>query len=203
MPCDDLPDDLRILWKEAGTDRPMFSVDQLRDETERMQARRRRGYIVAGVCMSFFVAFYALVFFLYVHNSLTRIGSTLSVLVCGYWLVHVLAERARVATDLGETDGVRFYRAELERTRDWHRGVSWRLVLLALPLVLCDLGFAQIFAKFSPIVAPLMWLTAASLLAALAIWAPLKHLKLARKYQDRIDALEAATRSSGQGDRKD
>jgi hypothetical protein len=152
--------------------------------------------------MSFFVAFYALTFF-YVHNSLTRIGSTLSVLVCGYWLVHVLAERARVATDLGETDGVRFYRAELERTRDWHRGLSWRFVLLALPLALCDLGFGQIFAKFSPILAPLMWLTAASLLAALAIWVPLKHLKLARKYQDRIDALEAAARSSGQADRKD
>jgi len=202
MPCDDLPDDVKTLWKEAGTDRPMFSVDQLRNETERMQARRRRGYIVTGTCMAFFVAFYALTFF-YVHNNLTHIGSTLSVLVCGYWLIHVLAERARVATDLGEIDGVRFYRAELERTRRWHRGLSWRLVLLALPLVLCDLGFAQFFAKFSPILTPLMWLTAASLLAALAFWAPLKHLKLARKYQDRIDALEAAARSSGQSDRKD
>jgi hypothetical protein len=199
MPCDDLPDDLKTLWKKAGTNQPMFSVDQLRNELERMQVQRRRGHIVMGTCMSFFVAFYALAFF-YVHNSLTRIGSTLSVLVCAYWLFHVLAERARVAPDLDQTDGVRFYRTELERTRDRHRGLSWRFVLLALPLVLCDLGFAQVFAKFSPILAPLMWLVAASLLAVLAIWAPLKQFKLARKYQDRIDALDVAAKSSGRKD---
>jgi hypothetical protein len=196
MPCDDLPDDLNILWKEAGTDRPMFSLDQLRKDTERMQARRRRGYIVLAVCLSFFVACFALSFFLF-HNTLTRIGSILGVFGFGYWLIHLLVERARTVPDLGETGAVRFYRAELERARDSPRSTMWRWLILPAPFILFDLGFSGIYAKRLPFIGPFLWFDCAFLLAVFAIWAPLKYLGLARKYQSRIDALDAAVRSSG------
>jgi len=199
MPCDDLPDDLRILWKEAGANPPMFSTDQLRKEIEKMQARRRRGNLVLGVCMAFFVACSTLCFLFFpIDNTLVRIGSALSVLVCGGWLALILLERARVGAGPDETPGVRFYRAELERARDSHRGMLWRFLLLPPPFILLDLGLAQALAKFSPLVAPLMWFDGALVLAAFVIFAPVKHLRLARKYQSRIDALDVALRSTGE-----
>jgi len=202
MPCDDLPDDLKILWKEAGANPPMFSTDQLRKEIERMQARRRRGNLVLGVCMAFFVACFTMSFFFFpFNNTLTRIGSIVSVLVCGGWLVLILREGARVGSDPGDTPGVRFYRAELERARDSHRGLLWRFLLLPPPFILLDLGLAQALAKFSPFVAPLMWFDCALLLAAFVILVPMKQLRLARKYQSRIDALDATLRSTGELDK--
>jgi hypothetical protein len=112
-------------------------------------------------------------------------------------------ERARAAPDLGDTDGVRFYRAELERLRDWHRGLQWRWLVLPPPFIFFDLGIAQIYAKYSPFIAPFMWFDCAFLLAVFVMVAPVKHFRLARKYQGRIDALDAAVRNGGQADRKD
>lgn len=199
MRCDDLPDDLRILWKEGGTDRPTFSLEQLRENTARLLARRRRGSAILGSCMAVFVATFALCFFCF-HNNLTRIGSVLGVFGFGYWLVDLLEERARAVPDLGETDGVRFYRAELERVRDWHRGLRRRLLVIPVPSILFNLGFAQLYAKRFAFVAPLMWIEGAFMLAVFAIWAPVGHARLARKVQSRIDALDAAVRSGGQAD---
>lgn len=197
MACDDVPDDLKSLWKEAGADRPMFSPDQFRQATEKMQARRRKGAVVLAAAMAIFVACYAIVFFCIPNNTLTRIGSILSVFVCGTWLVHILVERARAASDPGETDSVRFYRAELERARHKHRGLVWRLALLAPPFILWDIGFAQIFTKAAWFVAPVMWFDCVFLLAVFAIVGPLKQLKLERKCQDRIDALDGVEGSNG------
>jgi hypothetical protein len=203
MPCDELPDDLKVLWKESGANPSMFSLDQLRKETNRIQAGRRRGHIVLGGCMLLLVAGYGLSFFLPFHHTLARIGATLSVLVCGYWLTHALVERARVVGDFGETDGVRFYRAELEHVRDNHRWMFRRWLLLPIPFILFDIGCAQMYAKLSPFIVPFVCFDCALLVAIFAIWAPVKHSRLARKYQDRIDALDAAVRSGGQPDRKD
>jgi hypothetical protein len=196
MFCDDLPDDLKILWKEAGTDRPMFSPDGLRKDAERLRARRRRVDIVLRVCMSSFVAYFALCFFL-LHDTLTRIGSILGVFGFGYWLVRLVVERGRTIPDLGETDAVRFYRAELERVRDSHRRTMWRWLILPPPFILFDLFFARIYEKRWPFIAWFLWFSCALLLAVFVIWVPLMYLRVARKYQSRIDALDAAVGSSG------
>jgi hypothetical protein len=202
MPCDELPDDLKILWKEAGGNPSMFSLDQLRKETNRLQAGRRRGYTLLGGAMLLMVVGYGLSFLPF-HNTLARIGATLSVLVCGYWLVHALVERARVVPEFGETDGVRFYRAELEYVRDNHRWLFRHWLLLPVPFILFDIGCAQMYAKLWPLIVPFACFDCALLVAVFAIWAPVKHWRLARKYQGRIDALDAAVRSGGQPDRKD
>ncbi len=201
MACDELPDNLRTLWKEdeAGMNPLMFPIDELRRETERLQARRRKGRVVLGVAMLAVAAGYALSLFL-LHNALTRIGATLSVLVCGYWISHALIERARAAHKPLDTDGLRHYRAELERARDSYRWMSWRWMLLPGPFILFDAGIAQLYAKLSPIIVPFVCFDSALLLVALAIWAPLKNLKLARQYQDRINELDAAA-GAGQPDR--
>jgi len=197
MPCDDSPDDLKLLWREADADRPVFSPDQLRRATEKMQARRRQGAVILAVAMALLMACYALVFFYIPNNTLTSIGSILSVFVCGFWLAYILVERARAASDPAESDGIRFYRAELERARRRHRGMVWRLALLAPPFILWDIGFARIFAKTAWFVEPGMWLDCVLLLAVFAIAGPLHQLKLARKCQERIDALDSVKGSNG------
>jgi Ca2+/Na+ antiporter len=194
MACNDLPNDLKILWNETGKDGPMFSPEQLRNETQKMQAKRRKGYIVLGVAFSAMVASLAIAFFLF-HNTLARIGSILGVVSCGYWVVYLAAERARTAPDPAETNGVRHYRAELERMRDWHRGIgSWRAPILIPPFFLFDLGAAQTFGKAAPWVWLFVWFDVTIFLGVVAIGAPIKHRRTARKYQERIDALENASR---------
>lgn len=200
MPCNELPDDLEILWKEAGANPSRFPLDEFRKETNRLQARRRRGYIVLGASLLVMIGAYGLGFFLFA-NALARLGATLSVLVCGYWLVHAVVERARVAPDPADLDGLRFYRAELEHARDNCRWMSWRWLLLLGPFVLFDIGVAQIYAKVWPLIVPFACFDCALLLAVFAIWAPVKHFRLARKYQECIDALDAAG-PAGQADRE-
>src|SRR5208283_1718013 len=130
MACDELPDNLKILWKEAGTDRPKFSPEQLRQETEKMRAKRRKSDVIMAAAMALLVAGYGIIFFFIPNNALTLAGSILSVLVCGAWLIDILMKRARVAPDPGETDSVRFLQNELERARDHRRTLAWRLALL-------------------------------------------------------------------------
>jgi hypothetical protein len=197
MACEELPDDLKILWKEAGRDRPMFSPGQLRQETKKMPARRRKSDVVGAAILAFFVAGYTIIFFFVPNNALTLAGSIMSVLVCGAWLIDILRKRARVVPDPADTDSVRFFRAELERARDNHRTLVWRLAVLAPPFILWDIGFARIFAKAAWFIEPLMWFDCVILLAVFALAGPLKQLKLTRKYRDKIDALDGAIRSEG------
>jgi len=194
MPCE-LPDNLQILWKEAGMNPSTLSLDQVRNETKRLQARRRRGQVVLGACMLLFAASYGFSYFLF-PDTLARVGGALTVIVCGYWLFHSIMERAPAAPHPGETDGLSFYRAELEHTRDIHRWLSWRWLLLLGPFILFDVGVGQIYAKVWPLIVLFVCFDCALLLAVFAIWLPVKNFRLARKYQELIDALDAA---SGRG----
>jgi len=195
MPYDELPNDLNILWKEVGANPSKFSPDQLRREADRLQTRQRRVQILLVALMPFFAAVYALSFFGF-PNTLARLGGALTIIACVYWLIHALRGQARTAPDPGETDGIRFYRAELEHTRDNCRWMSWRFVLLAGPFILFDIGCAQLYARFSPFVVWLMCVDCAALLVVLAVWAPLKNLKIARQCQARINALDSMIRSA-------
>ncbi|HUI56557.1 MAG TPA: hypothetical protein VLY04_16390 [Bryobacteraceae bacterium] len=200
MACDDLPDDLKTLWKEAGSDRPMFSPDQLRNETQKLEAKRRRAYRVLAVAFTVVVVSLAVVTCIRLYSPLTRIGAILGVFSWGYALVYVLAERARSIQAPPEIDGVRHYRAELERMRDWHRGFgSWRFPILVPPFILCDLGLARTFAHLAPWTILFVWFDCTIFLGLVAIWGPIKHRRLARKYQERIDALDGASAGTSPG----
>lgn len=81
-----------------------------------------------------------------------------------------------------------FYRAELERQRDFHRGWwFWSRTLIFMPgPVIFFIGLAQTYPKRATFV----WLELAAALILAAIAVPL-NFRLARKYQRRIDALDA------------
>jgi hypothetical protein len=205
MPCDELPDDLKIPWKEAGMHGQVFSPGQLRAEAEKLRASLRRVYLIVSVGFSTAVATYAFIIFNfhYFHNTLMLLGSSLALLAFGYLVIDTLAKRARALPDLGETDGLRFYRSELERKRDWHRGLPWRLRMVLVPLILVGFGAAQMLAKISTFLALVILSWAVFVLIVIGIWGPAKHRRVARKYQDRINALDSAVKSAGQTDPKD
>jgi hypothetical protein len=199
MPCDELPDDLMIPWKEAGMNGQVFSPNQLRAQAEKMRAKRRRGYLVSGVVCSTMVATYALIIinFHIFHNMLMLIGSGLSLVGFCYLLIATLIKRSRAFPDLVETDGLRFYRTELERKRDGIRWVAWSLPLIWVPVFLVDLGLTQWLLKTSAFLAGANLSLAVVCLVFVGAWVPVRNTRMARKYQERIDALDSALPSAG------
>jgi hypothetical protein len=198
MPGDYLPDDLKILWKELSTNPLQLSLEQLRTEMEKLQKGLRRRFVIGGGAALSVIAAWTLYFFLF-PNRLQRIGSVLTALGAGYTIVQLKMRPARTMPNVGETGCTEFYRAELERQRDFHRGKwfwSRLLILLPGPLVFC-VGFAQAY----PEIALFIWLNFAAILILAAIAVPL-NLRLARKYQRRIDALDAVLTDSGESNKK-
>ncbi len=191
---DELPDDLRISWKEAGMNGQVFSPNQLRAEAEKMQDKMRRLYLVLSVGFSTAVASYAFIVFNFhlFHNALMLIGSSFSLVGFGYLAIYSLVKRARTLPDTGETDGLRFYRTELERKRDWIRGIGWRLPVMWVPIFLVDLGLTQLLLKTSAVLAGIALSWGVFLLVLIGAWLPVKNFRMARKYRERIDALDSA-----------
>ncbi len=191
MRSDYLPDDLKSLWKELALNPVPVSADGLRRESKKLRGGLRlRNTFAAAVCV-FAIAAYGF-FFFRSRTAMERIGSVLSIAGGINVIVQFLKRPGQTVPDLGAVESVRFYRAELERQRDFHRGkgiASWLLPLLPGPIIF-NLGFALDRPKFAPIVA----LQMAGFLALAAIVVPL-NLRMARKYQRRIAALETPRES--------
>ena len=180
----------------------VFSPAQLRAEAEKMRAKARKGYLIMIVVFSSMVATYAFIAynacnFHIFHNTLMLIGSSLSVVGFGYLVIDALVKRTRTLPDPGETDGVRFYQTELERKRDSIRGTGWRLPMVWVPVFLVDVGLTLWLLKTSAFFAGMNLSVAMILLLFIGVWVPVRNARLARKYQERIDALESAMRSGG------
>src|SRR5579864_1295746 len=155
MPGDYLPDDLKLLWQELSTNPLQLSPEQLRKEMEKLQRGLRRRFIIGGGAALSVIAAWTFYFFLF-PNWLQRIGSVLTILGAGYTIVQLKMRPARAIPDVGKTDCTEFYRAELGRQRDFHRGKwFWSRLVIVLPgpFVFC-VGFAQAF----PEIAWLIWL---------------------------------------------
>jgi hypothetical protein len=184
---DYLSHDLEILWKELSTNPLQISPDQLRKEAEKLKAGLRKRTVIGGGAALIVIVGWTVFFFVF-PNALQRIGSILTVAGAGYMLVQLRMRPARTMPDTGATDCMRFYRDELERQRDFHRGKwFWSRLLIFLPGPLISfVGFARAYPKVAPFIR--LELMAFLILGAIAI--PL-NLRLARKYQGRIDVLDA------------
>jgi len=187
MRSDYLPDDLRRLWQELALNPVQVSADDLRREASKLRARLSlRNWFVAGVCCVIIAAYGF--FFFRSKTALERIGSALSIAGAANVIVQFLKRPARTMPSASAMESIRFYRAELERHRDFHRGkgiASWLLPGLPGPII-----FNIAFALDRPIFAPIVGLQLAAFLMIAALVVPL-NLRMARKYQRRIDALDA------------
>jgi Flp pilus assembly protein TadB len=188
MRSDYLPEELSRLWRELASNPVPVSPDDLQREARRLRNRvRLRNSFVVGVCC-FIVAVYGF-FFVASKTALERIGSALAIAGAANMAVQFLRRPGRSMPDSGAIECSRFYRGELERHRDFHRGKgvgSWLLAFLPGPIV-----FNVAFALGRPMFAPLVELQIALMVMAVAILVPL-NLRLARRYQRRIDALDAS-----------
>ena len=182
-----LPDDLKRLWQELAANPRQVSADELRREAARLRSVvLLRNCFVTAVCC-FVVAAYAF-FFWRATTALERIGSALSIVGVPLAVAQFLRRPARTIPVGSTMESVSFYRTQLERQRDFHRlkGVfSWLLPVLPGP-ILFNLGFALDRPKF----APLVELQMAGFLIISVIVVAL-NLRMARRFQRRLDALDA------------
>ncbi len=187
MRSDYLPDDLKRLWKELASNPAEASPEELRREAKKLGSGvRLRNAFVVGVC-GFIIAAYC-VFAFRSPTKWERLGAVISIAGAANVIAQFLKRSARKMPDAGATESVRFYRAELERHRDFHRGkgiLSWLLPLLPGPVL-----FNVAFVVDRPMFAPIVEVQMAAFLMAAAIVVPL-NLRMARRYQRRIDALDA------------
>jgi hypothetical protein len=188
MAGDYLSNHLKDLWQELSADPVRFTLEDLHRDEEKLRKRVGRRSVVGGGAALIVAVLFAVSFFVF-PNLVQRIGSVLTVLGAGYLIIQLRLRPARVKPDVGGTESIRFYRAELERQRDFHRdGWLWSRLAIFLPgPVVWMVGFARAYPKL----AIFIWLELATLLIILAaIGVPL-NLRLARQYQRRIDALDA------------
>lgn len=190
MRSDYLPEDLNQLWKELAVNPAAVSADDLRREARRLQPRvRLRNWFASGVCC---IAMIAYVFFFFrSKTTLERVGAALSIAGGANVIVQFLKRPARTMPEPGAIESVRFYRTELERQRDFHRGkgvFSWLLPVLPGPIL-----FNAAVALDRPVLAPLITLQMAAFLLIALLVVPL-NLRMARRYQRRLDALDASQR---------
>ena len=188
MPSDYLPDDLKGLWRELASNPREVSPEELRREARKLRnfVRLRNSFVV-GVCC-FIIAAYS-VFAYRSPTALERIGALLSIAGAANVIVQFLRRTSRKMPDAGAIESIRFYRAELERHRDFHRGKgirSWLLPMLPGPIL-----FNVAFALDRPMFAAIVALQMAGFLMIAALAVPV-NLWFARKYQHRIDALDAS-----------
>lgn len=186
MAGDYLPNDLKVLWQELATNPVQITLDDLQEEEGKLRKGIRKRSVVGGGAALIGGVSYAFFFFLF-PNVLQRIGSVLTVLGAVYLLIQLRMRPAGVMPDLGGTESIRFYRAELERQRDFHRGWwLWSRLIIILPgPVVWMVGSVQAY----PQIAKFMWWVLATFLILAVIAVPL-NLRLARQYQRRVDALD-------------
>jgi hypothetical protein len=160
--------------------------DKLRQENIKLNQGLRRRSLIGFVAASIVIVAFGLCFFTF-PNRVQRLGSVLTVAGTAYLLIQLPMRRAAALLDIAQTGCVRYYRAELERQRDFHKGWwFWsRLMVFAPGPIAFLIGFAHSY----PSLAGFIWLELAlSVLLGIAV-IPL-NLRLAGKYQKRIEALD-------------
>jgi hypothetical protein len=74
--------------------------------------------------------------------------------------------------------------------------------MIGVPVFLVDLGLIQLLLKISGFLAGISLSWGVFVLGLCAVWVPVRNSRMARKYQERIDALDSAMRSAGRTDLK-
>jgi hypothetical protein len=185
-------EDVRDAWQKQNSESFRMSLDEIRKRSELLDNRIRRRNLI-GLAIGFFEAVWFSVFVFIVPNLVHRIGYFLLVLGCGYLVYQLLLNKLQQAAvvragEMGNKVSIEFYRAELGRQRDFHRGSRFwsRMVMLALgPLVFFGFAIAH------PQSDRFLWLVVSALLLLLLIRAVPLNLRRAQRYQAQIKELDA------------
>ena len=184
------PDDVKALWQNQKPKEVRMSVDEIRErgEGDRKRVRKRT---VGGLATCYLLIVYFVGMFFVVPNVIARFGSCVSIVACAYmaYQLHSRRGKALAGVPTGIT-GIRAYRAELERQRDFHCGWwFWSRFLTFVPSYLVFIG-GLILANSDLATRAALWAIAA-VGVGLAILAVPLNRREARRYQQRIDELDA------------
>jgi hypothetical protein len=183
-------DEAKDLWRHQPLEDTAMSLDQVRAGIATLNSKVRRRNLVGGLAsliVLLFSVFCAIAF----SNPIQRIGSVLTVLGAGYLLYQLILGKIHIRpeTASGNTaDGLTFYRSELQRQRDFHKGVRFwsRLVIYAPGPVIFFIGFWEAYPWLFRIIVVELAVFVLLLIAAIPL-----NLRAARKYQRELDALES------------
>jgi len=185
------PDDARNLWQSQPLEGATMSLEGVRERIETLAKKVwRRNLIGGSACLIVLLAFAC--FFVIFPNAIQRIGSVLTIIGAGYLMYQLvlgkLQKQGLAASGRQTEASLAFYRSELQRQRDFHRGLwLWSRLLVFTPGSLIFLiGFGSAY----PAVARYIHVEAAIFGVLLIAAIPL-NLRLARKYQRELDALDS------------
>ena len=172
---------------------PMSNLSDVFSRTQALMKKiRRRTLVGYAVCFIVIVTFGS--FILIFPNTLARIGSGLTVAAALYMAYQLYERRNRKPpSGTGLSACTAFYRKELERQRDFHRGIwFWsRLVFMVPGYVLFIVGAAMAHPELAREYAVIT--ICYILLGIVAV--PLNQ-RLSRTYQRQIDELDALPKDS-------
>ncbi len=186
-------DDVQGAWQNQNVAPFRMSLDEIHKRIEKLDKKIHRRNSVGYLACFFVIAINILLLFIF-PNLIERIGSVLIVLAAGYFVYEIrLSQRHKKAdaatpAKMGSTSSVEFYRAELQRQRDFHCGIwFWsRLVIFSPGPLVFMIGFQITHPELAAIVNAEI----ACFLTLIALAVPV-NLKIARKYQRQINELES------------
>ncbi len=167
---------------------PMSNLSDVLSRTQALMKKiRRRTLMGYGICFGMIVAFGSFIFIS--PNTLQKVGSGLTVAAALYMTYQLYAGRNdKQPIETRPPACTAFYRTELERQRDFHRGVwFWsRLVIMIPGYILFLIGFAMAY----PGLARGLAMIGVCFIVLCIVAVPL-NLRLSRKYQRQIDEVDS------------
>jgi hypothetical protein len=192
MTSDNSPNEFVHLWQAHSATSFQMSPDEIRGKMKRLNRKLlSRDLTIYMICIGETVWF--LRCFFVIPDLIAKLGSLLVVIAMAYlaWQIAFDRRRRRTSRERADASGninsLDFYRMELSRQRDFHRGVwFWsRAAVLAPGIFVFSIGAIVTFPK----AAIGYVLTFGSIiLFAIAIWI---NRKMSANYQRQIDALES------------
>jgi len=189
-------DPLCSLWQGQTVAPFQMSPDELRQKMKQLNKQlKMRDSIVYVICIGE-IAIFTFVILAMPAPATLKIGLFLVILAMGFLVGQIWLDRnsrkvsGTTAAALGKAGSVDFYRVELVRQRNFHRGVwFWSRLMALLPgLLVCDIWLIVRYPKHP--MGYLGYVLTASLLL-LCPWAVWLNWKKSLCYQRQIDALDA------------
>jgi hypothetical protein len=172
---------------------PMSEPSDIFSKTQALLRTIHRRTVVGGVaCFIGVLSFGSFVFIF--RSTLLQIGASLTVLATLYFAYQLYERHGGKLPSDASSPAIRdFYQEELERQRDFHRGIwFWsRLVTLVPGYFLFCMGAARAHPEVA-------WVMVADMVCfiVLCILAVRLNLRCSRKYQRQIDELNSLAKES-------
>jgi hypothetical protein len=190
MTNEERPEDPKDTWQNQSLGGTTMSLEEIRKGIHKLDKKVHARTYAGGIACLIVIASFTTSLIIF-PNPIQRIGSALTVLGTGYLVYQLfLGRQNAAAVGTLPATGVKFYRSELERQRDFHRGL-WlgsRLVIFAPGPFIFAIGFASVFPALARDIFVIMGFTFILLIAAVPL-----NLGFARRYQREIDALDSAS----------